>query len=83
MHHRYSTRASAINQMYLRATLIEAVRDICPPPYSAGFDIEHMRDSPLYEGSMYVGPFVTYSLPSACASGSDSAPRDYSIDSLD
>jgi hypothetical protein len=61
MHHRYATKASAINQMYIRATLIEAVRDICPPPFDDGFDISHMRDSPLFEFSLYVGPFVTFS----------------------
>ena len=60
MHHRYATKASAINQMYIRATLIEAVRDICAPPYDDGFDISHMRDSPLFEFSLYVGPFVTF-----------------------
>lgn len=62
MHHRYATRASAINQMYIRATLILAVIDIAPPPYARGFDVEHMRDSPFYDASMYVGQFVTFSI---------------------
>ena len=62
MHYRYATRASAINQMYIRATLIAAIIDIAPPPYKYGFDIENLRDSPLYPTSMYVGPFVTFSV---------------------
>ena len=60
MPHRYSTRASAINQMYLRATLINAVRDICPRDADETYDIEQLRDSPFYHASLYVGPFVTY-----------------------
>ena len=62
MHFRYATRASAINQMYIRATLISAIIDIAPPPYNSGFDVEHLRDSPLYDGSIYVGPFVAFSI---------------------
>ena len=63
MHHRYSTRASAVNQMYIRSTILSALRDICPPPYPrSAFDLEHIRESEYYAVSMYTGPFVAFSL---------------------
>ena len=65
MAHRYATRASAINQMYLRSTLIQAIKAIAPADPPAEYDIEHLRHSSEYEGSIYVGPFVTYNIETA------------------
>ena len=64
MPHRYASRASAVNQMYLRATVFAAIQDICPPPYPREFDLEHIRSSPFYDKSIYTGPFVTYTMHS-------------------
>lgn len=65
MHHRYATKASAINQMYIRATVLNALRDICPPPFPRYFDLEHIRASPFYDKSIYTGQFVTFSIQSS------------------
>ena len=64
MHHRYATKASAINQVYIRATILAALHDICPPPYPREFDLEHIRSSPFYDKSIYTGAFVTFSIES-------------------
>ena len=64
MHHRYATKASAINQVYIRATILAALHDICPPPYPREFDLEHIRSSPFYDKSIYTGSFVTFSIES-------------------
>jgi hypothetical protein len=63
MHHRYSTKASAINQMRLRALMIQAITSILPCPtsgYTKGFDIEHLVahehfNTSIYKGEHFVG----------------------------
>ena len=62
MPHRYASRASAINQMYLRATVIQAVRELTPSPIPRDYDVEQMRASPHYASSLYVGPFVMFNV---------------------
>ena len=59
---RYTTRASAINQMYLRSTIIQAISEMSPARIPVDFDIEHMRASPCYSGSIYVGPYTMYNI---------------------
>ena len=65
MHHRYSTNASAINQMRLRALMIQAIASTCILPcpasgYTKGFDIEHRVvnehfNTSIYKGEHFVG----------------------------
>ena len=58
MHHRYSTKASAINQMRLRALIIQAITSIQPCPlngYAKGFDIEHLISNDSFSTSIYKG----------------------------
>ncbi len=66
---RYTTRASAINQMYLRSTIIQAISEMSPARIPVDFDIEHMRASPCYSGSIYVGPYTMYNIET------DSGPK--------
>lgn len=62
---RYATRASALNQMYIRATVIQSVKELAPPSISETFDVEHMRASPFYNTSLFVGPFVHFNIDTA------------------
>ena len=62
MPYRYASRASAINQMYLRATIMRAIKELAPATLPTAYDVEHLRSSPFYASSMYVGPFVTYNV---------------------
>ena len=62
---RYATRASALNQMYIRATIIQSIKELAPPSIPETFDIEHMRASPFYDTSLFVGPFVHFNIDTA------------------